>query len=182
MTYTSWDSLGDLVPAGRGGPFETEGAGWDASLEGSIGRLGNTVVFIGFNLGMTGFNSNIFLEEDLITESNIDLAYAVGTLNFRLGRPGSQYVDIDIGLGAYNVGNEYIDCIAVPACLASDTSVTKPGGYFGVSSAVWRGLKLAGRIHYADFGTISSIGPESGTLEGPLYSVQAGWEFGNWFR
>ncbi len=182
FTYTFWDSLGDLEPAGRGGPFDTEAAGFDVSLEGSVGRLGNAIVFVGFNFGMAGFNSNIFLEEDFGTESNIDLTYAVGTLNFRLGNPGNQYVDIDVGLGAYNAGNMYIDCIAVPACLASEISVTEPGGYIGASWAVWRGLKLAGRIHYVDFGTIGSIGPESGTLEGPMYTAQIGWEFGNWFR
>ncbi len=182
FTYTLWDSLRDLEPAGRGGPLETDAAGFDTSLEGSVGRLGNAIVFIGFNFGMAGFNSNIFLEEDAITESNIDLIYALGTLNFRLGEPGRQYVDIDVGLGAYNAGNMYIDCIAVPECLASEVSVTRPGGYVGASWAIWRGLKLAGRIHYVDFGTISSIGPESGTLEGPMYSVQVGWEFGNWFR
>ncbi len=181
VTYTSWDALGDLDPAGRGGPFETEGLGFDASIDGSIGRLGNSIVFAGFEFGMAGFNSNVFLE-GFPDRSALDLAYAVGTLSFRFGSPGAQYVDIDIGLGAYNAGNLYIDCTAVPECFDSEISVTEPGGYIGAGWAVWQGLNLAGRVHFADFGTIGSIGPESGTLDGPMYSVRLGWEFGNWFR
>ena len=181
VTYTSWDSLGDLAPAGRGGAFETEGVGFDASLNGSIVRFGRSTVFAGFNFGMAGFNSNVFLES-FSDQSAMDLSYAVATLNFRFGDPGDQYVDVDFGIGAYNASNMYIDCVAVPDCFNSEISVTKPGGYAGVSWAMWRGLKIGGRIHYADFGTIGSVGPDSGTLDGPMFTIQVGWEFGDWLQ
>ena len=180
LTYTFWDSLGDLDPAGSGGPFETEGVGFDTSIKGSIGRFGSSIVFLGFNFGMAGFDSNVFLE-GFPEGSALDLTYAAATLNFRFGDPGQHYVDIDIGFGAYYASNLYIDCVAVPECFSSETNVTKPGGFIGASWAIWRGLKLSGRVHYADFGTIGSIGPESGTLAGPMYTAQLGWEFGNWF-
>ena len=185
FTYTAWDSLGDLVPAGRGGPFETSGAGWDATIEVSLARVGSSVMFVGFNAGMIGFNSDVFLEDDDASNTSaLDLTYAVGTLNFRFGEGRKQYFDIDVGLGVYNAGNLYIDCSAIPDedCLGSEVNSTPIGGYIGASWAIWRGLKLAGRVHYADFGTIGSIGPESGTLKGPMYTAQIGWEFGDWSR
>lgn len=185
FTYLTWDSLGDLEPAGRGGPFETTGVGWDATIEVSVARVGSAIMFVGFNLGVSGFNSDVFLEEDdVASESGLDLTYAVGTLNFRFGNPGGRYFDVDLGLGGYNAGNMYIDCAAIPAasCSGSAANSAAFGGYLGASWAVWRGLKLAGRVHYADFGTIPSIGPDSGELTGPIYTFSLGWEFGDWRR
>lgn len=181
FSYANWSNLGDIEPAGRGGPFETDGFGYDAGIEGSVTRWGTSLVLVGFNLGMSGFNSNVYLEgfEDT---SSLDLFYANGTATFRFGEKGEQYFDVDVGLGWYMASNMYIDCMAIPDCFQSEINVSRPGGFLGISGAVWRGLTLGARVHYADFGTIDSIGPDSGPLAGPIYTAYLGWEFGNWFR
>jgi hypothetical protein len=178
-TYASWDSLGDLDPLGRGGPFETEGPGWEASIESSLTRWGSGILFGGFTVGMAGFNSDVFLEG--FPDGNaLDLTYAVVTLTWRLGERGNRFFDIDAGIGSYYANSLYIDCTAIPECFDAESSVNRAGGYIGASGSVWRGLKIGARVHYADFGVIGSIGPESGTLEGPMLTIQVGWEFGNW--
>lgn len=181
FSYASWQNLGDIVPAGRGGLYETEGLGLDAGIEGSIARWGSSLVLVGFNVGAIGFGSNVYLEsfED---DSSLELWYANGTATFRFGQRGAQYFDVDLGLGWYGALNMYIDCTAIPNCFESETTASSLGGFVGVSGAVWQGLTLGARVHYADFGTVGSIGPESGTLEGPIFAAYVGWEFGNWFR
>ena len=177
--YMNWPGLGDIEPAGRGGRFETGGYGFDAGIEGSVARVGPSLVFIGANLGMSGFNSNVFVES-FEEESSLDLAYFNGTVTFRFGNRGRQYFDIDTGLGWYMASNMYLDCVAVPNC-TEEMNVSRLGGFVGFSGTVWRGLTLGVKVHYADFGTISSAGPDSGVLKGPMYAANIGWTWGNWF-
>lgn len=134
FTYMSWPGLGDLEPAGRGGDFETNGYGFDAGIEGSIARLGPSLVFVGANFGFVGFEHNVFIEgfED---DSTMDLAYFNGTVTFRFGETGRQYFDVDAGLGWYMASNMYIDCVAVPSC-AEEQNVERLGGFVGVSGTV----------------------------------------------
>jgi len=178
-TYANWDSLGDLQPLGSGGPFETEGPGWEGSIEGSLARWGPGVMFGGFTIGMAGFNSDVFLE-GFADGNALDLTYAVVTLTWRLGERGGRHFDIDAGIGSYYASSLYIDCTAIPECFDAEFGVNRAGGYVGASGSVWRGLTIGARVHYADFGTIGSIGPESGDLEGPMLTIHVGWEFGNW--
>ena len=124
---------------------------------------------------------NVFFEgfEDT---SSLELTHAVGTLTFRFGEVGSRYFDVDLGLGAYLASDMYIDCSAIPSCFDAEADVTTLGGFAGISATLWRGLVVAARVHHADFGTIETIGPESGDLSGPMFSAYIGWEWGTWFR
>ena len=60
-------------------------------------------------------------------------------------------------------------------------------GWFGATSASVRAMLGSGffagaRIHIVDFDPMQALGPAAGGLDGPIYSVFAGWEFTNWSR
>jgi len=179
LNYSSWDGLGDVVPAGRGGQFETNGVGIEMGAYTSIATLGTSWLFAGIDIGTMGFNTSL-LESEAQPESALDAAYITASLKLRFGEPDSNYVDLDVGLGYYLASSKYIDCVAIQNCFAAEADESVVGGYLGVSGRVWQGLVLGARIHQADFGTIDAIGPNSGDLKGPMYMVSIVWDFGNW--
>ena len=179
LNYSSWDGLGDVVPAGRGGEFKTNGVGIEMGAYTSIATVGTSWLFAGVEIGAMGFNTSL-LESEPKLESALDAAHITTSLKFRFGESDRNYFDLDAGFGYYLASTKYIDCVAIPNCFASEADESVVGGYLGVSGRIWKGLVLGARIHQADFGTINAIGPNSGDLKGPIYTVSVVWDFGNW--
>ena len=133
-------------------------------------------------MGFQGFNSDVIVEADAKAESAIEMNYLTASMTFRFGEPGGRYLDLDVGLGRYFAHTMYIDCAAIVRCFSADGTSHSIGAYLGISGMVGHGIILGARIHNADFDPIDAIGPGTGSLEGPIYSIFAGWEFGNWQR
>ena len=179
LNYSSWDGLGDLQPAGRGGPYKTTGNGLEFEGYTSIAKAGDNWFFAGVSTGFLGFNTSL-LEDDFSDESALDATYFGALLKYRFREPGQNYVEIDLGLGYYLASAKYIDCVAIPNCLSAGADVDALGGFIGLSGRLLKGLVIGARAHYADFGTIEAIGSDSGDLSGPIYTAYVSWEFGRW--
>ena len=179
FNYSWWNGLGDLDPAGSGGPFRTRGNGLEFEAYTSIAKLGDNWLFAGVGTGFLGFNTSL-LDDDFPDESALEATHLNALLKYRLGKPGNNYVEVDIGLGYYLASTMYIDCSAIPDCLGAEADADVLGGFVGLSGRPMRGLLIGARAHYADFGTIEAIGPVSGDLRGPMYTAYVSWEFGRW--
>ncbi len=182
VNYATWDGLGDVQPAGRGGPFEISGHGIEFGGYTNVARWGPARLLAGVELGFLGFNSDVIFEADPKVGSALEMTYLTGSMTFRFGEPGGRYLDLDVGLGQYQADTMYIDCAAIVRCFSADTNSRTLGTYLGVSGTVGHGILLGARIHNASFDPIEAVGPDTGSLEGPVYSIFAGWEFGNWQR
>jgi len=178
LNYTRWDGLGDLEPAGSGGPFRTTGNGLEFEGYTSIAKKGDNWLFAGVSVGFLGFNTSLF--EDFPDESALDATYLNVLLKYRFREPGQNFVEIDLGLGYYLASTMYIDCSVIPDCFGAEADVDVLGGFVGLSGRLMKGLVIGARAHYADFGTIEAIGPDSGELKGPIYTAYVSWEFGRW--
>ena len=179
LNYSSWDGLGDLEPAGSGGPFETTGNGLEFEAYTSIAKMENNWLFAGVNIGFLGFNTSL-LEPDFPDNSALDATHIDALLKYRFGEPGQNYLEVDVGLGYYLASTMHIQCSVIPDCFNAEADVDVLGGFVGLSGRVMKGLVIGARAHYADFGTIEAVGADSGDLNGPIYTVYLGWEFGRW--
>jgi hypothetical protein len=182
VAYSSWDNLGNVQPAGRGGPFKTRGTGIEFGGYTSLARWGPARVLLGAELGFMGFNADVIFEADGKAESAMETTYISTSAKFRFGEPASRYLDLDMGLGWYQADTKYIDCAAIPACLGAETRSSTIGASAGVRAMLGRGFFTGARIHIVDFDPIQALGPATGGLDGPIYSVFVGWEFANWER
>lgn len=180
LSYASWSALGDLEPAGRGGPFDSTGVGMEVEGYTSIHRTGANWLFGGIVLGTPGFNTSLLEEDEVKAESALDLLYMSLLAKYRFQDPGEKYIDIDAGLGYYLASSKYIDCVAIPDCFNAEADSSTLGGFVGISGRPVSGLVLGARVHFAEFGTIEAIGPDSGDLGGPIFVAYASWEFGRW--
>jgi hypothetical protein len=178
FNYSSWDGLGDLEPAGSGGPFRTTGNGLEFDGYTSIAKQGDNWLFAGVATRFLGFNTSLL--EDFPDDSALDATFIDVFLRYRFRDPGRNYVDVDAGLGYYIASTMYIDCSFIQDCLGDETFSEVLGGFVGLNARLMKGLVVGARVHFADFGTINAIGPESGDLTGPIYTAYVSWEFGRW--
>jgi len=177
----SWSDLADVRPLGRGGPFETSGTGIELGGYASVARIGSVTVLAGMQLGLTGFNYDTIFDSDPKAESAIQLNYLSGAVRFRLGQ-AARYVDLELAVGSYTVDSKYIDCAIITSCFAAATSADATGVQFAVIGMVGKGVLLGARVHQVDFDPIEAIDLRATPLDGPVYSLFVGWEYGNWGR
>ena len=89
LNYSSWEGLGDVQPLGRGGPFQTTGAGIDFGGYTSIARLGSVWILAGGELGFLGLNSDVILESDpgsIKVESAFEVSHITASMTARFAR------------------------------------------------------------------------------------------------
>jgi len=179
FNYSSWPGLGDLEPAGTAGQFETKGNGLEFEGYTSIAKMGDNWLFAGINAGFLGFNTSL-LEPDFPEESALDATHITALLKYRFGESGHNYFEIDLGLGWYLASTKYIQCHVIPDCFSAEADVDTVGGFVGLSGRLMKNLVIGARAHYANFGTVEAIGPDSGDLDGPIYTAYVSLEFGRW--
>jgi hypothetical protein len=180
LHYASFDGLGDVQPAGRGGPFETSGPGIELGGYFSVAHWGSATLMAGMEIGLLGFNSDVILEDTgpVSAESGFEVYNWTLSLALRFGDSGKRYIDLDAGLGKYWGHTMYIDCVAIPSCFDADTRSESAGGYLGISGSPGYGIRFGVRAHVVKFDPIEAIGPGTGSLDGPIYTAFVGWEFG----
>ena len=110
----------------------------------------------------------------------VNATHFTALLKYRFGEPGHNYFELDLGLGWYLASTMYIQCNVIPDCFNAEADVDTVGGFVGLSGRLMKGLVIGARAHYADFGTIEAIGPDSGGLKGPIYTAYVSWEFSRW--
>jgi len=185
VNYSVWDGLGDVMPIGRGGPFETDGAGIDFGGYFSVARLGSAWVLAGGELGFLGLNSDVIFEPGSFSgppESRFEVNHIVASAALRFGQPASRYIDFGIGLGQYIGDTKYIDCSVILRCFGAETSDRPTGLSLSISGSPGLGIVLGARIHLVDFDPIEAVDLGMQGLDGPIYSIFVGWEFSNWRR
>ena len=181
LNYSSWDRLGDVAPLGRGGPFETTGVGIDFGGYTSIARLKSVWLLAGGELGLLGLNSNVIFEQDPKgAESAFEVNHITGSFTARFGQRGGKYFDLGVGLGQYYADTKYIDCSVIVSCFAADTGSSATAAYLEFSGTPGKGVLFGARIHFVDFDPIEAVDLAVNRLEGPIYMIFVGWEYGNW--
>ena len=182
---SAWDGLGDVVPVGHGGPFETDGTGISFGGYTSVARLGSAWVLAGGELGFLGFNSDVIFEDDpnsVNTESAFEVNHILGSAIFRFIGSSSRYLDLGVGLGAYFSDTKYIDCSVIVRCFLAETGNSAAGLALTVSGSPGLGIILGGRVHLVDFDPIEAVDLGVRGFDGPIYSFFVGWEFGSYRR
>lgn len=180
---STWEGLGDVVPVGRGGSFETGGVGISFGGYMSVGRLGSAWVLAGGELGYLGFNSNVIFEVDPFSvepESAFEVNHIMGSAVFRFFGSSSRYLDLGVGLGQYISDTKYIDCSVILRCFAAETGDTSVGLALSIAGSPGLGLIFGARVHFVDFDPIEAVDLGVRGLEGPIYSLYVGWEFGSY--
>jgi hypothetical protein len=185
VDHSSWDGLGDVEPVGRGGPFQTDGTGVSLGAYTSVARLGSAWLLAGGEFGFLGLNSDVIIDRgpgSAKAESAFEVNHITGSLTLRFGKPAGRYWDLGIGMGQYIGDTKYIDCGVILRCFGADTSDTATGIYLEVRGTPGLGVLIGARIHYFDFDPIEAVDLGTNALEGPIYSLFFGWEYGNWRR
>lgn len=183
IDYSTWDGLGDVVPVGRGGSFETDGVGISFGGYTSVARLGSAWVLAGGEIGFLGFNSDVIFEFDTFAaepESAFEVSHVLASAIFRFIGSSSRYLDLGIGLGPYISDTKYVDCSVIVRCFAAETGNTAAGLSLSISGSPGSGIILGARAHLVDFDPIEAVDLGVRGLDGPIYSLFIGWEFGSW--
>lgn len=185
IDYSAWAGLGDVLPLGRGGPFETDGVGISFGGYTSVARLGSAWVLAGGELGFLGFNSDVIFEGDPFSgepESAFEVSHILASAIFRFPYSRSRYLDLGVGLGHYVGDTKYIDCSVILRCFGAETTDTAAGLSLSIAGSPGVGIILGARVHLVDFDPIEAVDLGMRGLDGPIYSIFLGWEFGNWYR
>ena len=180
-----WPSLTDLQPL-SGGSFDSLGFGLEGSWHTPVARFENSELLLGID-GMFGAtDSGINATYDQLIARQF---YLGGSVKWAFG--DARNVALDAGVGYHQVDmadvsyswwttyeNEHWSAEAASWFVGATWDVGGSG--LGKSS----GLSLGFRVHFADFGTVSdtdrigifpALGPNAGTLEGPLYMIKIGY-------
>lgn len=182
VNYSSWDGLGDVRPAGRGGPFETHGIGVNFGGYATVARLDSVWLLAGGEVGFLGLNSDVIFEEDPTPESAFEVNHFAALIKGRFGEPGGRYLDLGVGLGKYYSDTKYIDCSVILRCFGADTGNSATGALIELSGTPGKGILVGARIHFVDFDPIEAVDLGLSRLKGPIYSLFIGWEYSNWRR
>jgi len=175
-----WSDLKDLEPAAGGG-FDSLGFIVELAGHKHVGRWGRADVLIGADFGIFATQSDIpGMTEDL-TQRGL---YLTPSIKFRLGERSRKYLNLEAGLGWYQVDiaelfcsddifNNNV-CIEIAEPYDEDTL----GGYLGITGGFGGGFIMGLKVHFADFGKVTGLGPDTGDLKGPIYIFSLGAAFG----
>ncbi len=175
-----WSDLKDLEPASGGG-FDSLGFIVELAGHKHVGRWGRADVLVGADFGIFATQSDIpGITEDL-TQRGL---YLTPSIKFRLGERSRKYLNLEAGLGWYQVDiaelfctddifNNNV-CIEIAEPYDEDTL----GGYLGISGGFGGGFIMGLKVHFADFGKVTGLGPDTGNLKNPIYVFSLGGAFG----
>ena len=185
MGVTNWPSLADLQPVAAGS-FDSIGLGLGAAMHVPLRQFENGDLLVGVDGFIVGTTSNI---SGLIDELLARHLYLGASLKWAFG--DARNLQLDAGFGYHladlaQVSSEYwgVEHEAwEEAKLGAFVGATRDigAGHGGRQS----GLTLALKVHFVDFGTVSDediflepiLGPNAGSLEGPIYLLQVGFSY-----
>lgn len=178
LLVSSWPSLEAVRPA-AGGRFDGAGFGLGGALYVPIRDFANSELLAGIDGFIAANDSNVGGVFDDVLARQL---YLGGSLKWVLGEYGNYSLDAGIGyhlVDMAEVGDAYS---------GFEREVWETSRVSGYAGASWDlpaySLGSPGRwmlglkVYFADFGTVSGpgpIGPDAGRLDGPLYTLQAGY-------
>ena len=180
-----WPSLTDLQPQ-SGGSFDSLGFGLEASWHMPVAQLRNSELLLGID-GMIGAtDSGINATYDQLIARQF---YLGGSVKWAFG--DARNMALDAGIGYHQVDMADVSYSWWTTVENEHWSKEKASWFVGATWDVGAGrpgkssgLSLGFRVHFVDFGTVSdadrigiypALGPNAGTLEGPLYMVKIGY-------
>ncbi len=176
----SWSDLNHLEPAAGGG-FDSLGFVVEMAGYKHVARWGPADVLIGVNLGIFATQSNVpgILED--FTQRGL---YLTPSMKLRFGERGRRYLNLEAGLGWYQVDIAELICGSDPFNNTVCIEIAEPydedtlGGYLGITGGSGGGFIMGLKVHFADFGNVTGLGPDTGDLKGPIYMLSLGGAFG----
>ncbi len=175
-----WSDLKDLEPAAGGG-FDSLGFVVELAGHKHVTHWGPADVLIGVDFGIFATQSDIPGITEDFTQRGL---YLTPSMKFRFGERSSKYLNLEAGLGWYQVdiaelicnddNFNNIVCIEIAEPYDEDTL----GGYLGITGGFGGGFIMGLKVHFADFGTVTGLGPDAGDLKGPVYIFSLGGAFG----
>ncbi len=176
----SWSDLNHLEPAAGGG-FDSLGFVVEMAGYKHVARWGPADVLIGVNLGIFATQSNVpgILED--FTQRGL---YLTPSMKLRFGERGRRYLNLEAGLGWYQVDIAELICGSDPFNNTVCIEIAEPydkstlGGYLGITGGLGGGFIMGFKVHFADFGNVTGLGPDTGDLKGPIYMLSLGGAFG----
>ena len=177
----TWSDLRNLEPA-AGGDFDSVGFIVELAGHKHVARWGPADVLIGVDLGIFATQSDIPGITEDFTQRGL---YLTPSMKFRFGERSRRYLNLEAGLGWYQVdfaelicdddNFNNIVCIEIAEPYDQDTL----GGYLGISGGFGGGFIMGLKVHFADFGKVTGLGPDTGELNGTFYILSLGAAFGS---
>ncbi len=176
----TWSDLKDLEPAAGGG-FDSLGFVVELAGHKHVTRWGSADVLIGVDFGIFATQSDIPGNTEDFTQRGL---YLTPSMKFRFGERSRRYLNLEAGLGWYQVdiaelicdddNFNNIVCIEIAEPYDEDTL----GGYLGITGGFAGGFIMGLKVHFADFGQVTGLGPDTGDLKRPIYIFSLGGAFG----
>ncbi len=176
----TWSDLRDLEPA-AGGSFDSLGFAVEFAGHKHVAHWGHADVLIGVDFSVYATQSNIPGIAEDFTQRGL---YFTPSMKFRFGERSRRYLNLEAGLGWYQVdfaelicdedNFNNIVCIELAEPFEKDTW----GGYLGISGGFGGGFIMGLKMHFANFGKVTGLGPDTGDLKGPIYIFSLGGAFG----
>ncbi len=183
MGVTGWPALGDLRPLAAG-EFDMAGFALGAAFHAPLKRFERSELLAGVDLYIGGTMSNVSgIIDDVIARD----MYLGASLKWALGR--SRSMQLDAGLGYHLVDMAQVSS-HVFGLEHEAWESSRLGAVVGATWDAWArkenstsGLSLAFKVHFVDFGMVRDedvfltpiLGPDAGSLEGPIYLLQVGY-------
>lgn len=178
LAVTNWPSLEAIRPA-AGGRFDAVGFGLGGALYLTAREYRQSSLLVGIDGFIAANESNV---EGIFEELLARQLYLGGSVKWAFGEERSFSVDAGVGYHLAEIA-EVGDAFSGYEREVWDAH--RVSGYIGATwdmPAVSLGSPgrwmLGFKVHFADFGTVDGpgpIGPDSGKLDGPLYSLQIGY-------
>ncbi len=177
----TWSDLKDLEPA-AGGRFDSLGFVVELAGYKHVARWGSADVLVGVDFGFSATESDIPGITEDFTQRGL---YLTPSMKFRFGERSRRYLNLEAGLGWYQVDFAELHCdednLNNIVCIevAEPYDENSLGGYLGITGGFGGGFIMGLKVHFADFGTVTGLGPDTGDLKGPMYILSLGGAFGD---
>lgn len=170
-----WESQQELDPAGPG-EFDAGPATLELGFDYRLAEWGETDVYVGLDAGMMITQSDI---QGVYTSPTSDLGYLVPSFAFYFGDFEYARLNVRAGVGRYSVEySEWLDYNSLNRSFSEASFGSMVGAGVDIPLRFGSGLNsitLDTRMHFVDFGEVVQLGPDTGYLEGPIWTIQLGW-------
>lgn len=170
-----WEGQQDLDPAGTG-EFDAGPVTFEFGGDYRVADWDTTDLYVGLDLGIMTTESDI---EGQFTSPTSDLGYILPSLALYFGASDSRRLNVRAGYGRYSV--EYSEWVDLTS-LNRSFSETAFGGFVGAgvdfplqAGSGRHSITLDTRLHFVDFGEVVRLGPDTGNVAGPIWTIQLGW-------